>query len=188
MFAKILIANRGEIACRVSARRGGSARPRSRCTPDADRDALHVRLADSARRIESYLDIAAVIAAARESGAQAIHPATASRRTRNSPPPAAAGIVFIGPAPEAIAAMGDKAAAKRVMEKAGVPLVPGYHGDRQDDAVLEKEAARIGFPVLIKPSAGGGGKGMKVATRRPSPPRCRRPSARQSPRSATTGC
>jgi 3-methylcrotonyl-CoA carboxylase alpha subunit len=129
---------------------------------DADRDALHVRSADEARRIENYLDIEAVLGAARASGAQAIHPgygflsenedfAAACRK---------AGVVFIGPTPEAIAAMGDKAAAKRLMEKAGVPLVPGYHGE--DQARLDKEAERIGFPVLIKPSAGGGGKGMKV--------------------------
>ena len=170
MFAKILIANRGEIACRVArtARRLGIATVA--VYSDADRKALHVRVADTALRIEGYLDIAAVIAAARESGAQAIHPgygflaenaefATACR---------AAGITFIGPAPEAIAAMGDKAAAKRLMEKAGVPLVPGYHGDRQDDTVLEKEAARIGFPVLIKPCAGGGGKGMKIVRDRSS--------------------
>ena len=162
MFAKILIANRGEIACRVArtARRLGIRTVA--VYSDADREALHVRSADEAHRIESYLDIAAVLAAARASGAEAIHPgygflsenedfAAACRK---------AGVVFIGPSPEAIAAMGDKAAAKRLMEKAGVPLVPGYHGENQ--ANLEKEAARIGFPVLIKPSAGGGGKGMKV--------------------------
>ncbi|HSA89745.1 MAG TPA: acetyl/propionyl/methylcrotonyl-CoA carboxylase subunit alpha [Burkholderiales bacterium] len=164
MFAKILIANRGEIACRVgrTARRLGIATVA--VYSDADRDALHVRLADSARKIESYLDIAAVIAAARESGAQAIHPGYGflAENAEFAAACRAAGIVFIGPAPEAIAAMGDKAAAKRVMEKAGVPLVPGYHGDRQDEAFLEKEAARLGLPVLIKPSAGGGGKGMKI--------------------------
>jgi 3-methylcrotonyl-CoA carboxylase alpha subunit len=164
VFAKILIANRGEIACRVSrtARRLGVATVA--VYSDADRNALHVRLADSARRIDNYLDIAAVIAAARESGARAIHPGYGflAENAEFAAACRAAGIVFIGPAPEAIAAMGDKAAAKRVMEKAGVPLVPGYHGDRQDDAVLEREAARTGFPVLIKPSAGGGGKGMKI--------------------------
>jgi 3-methylcrotonyl-CoA carboxylase alpha subunit len=166
VFAKILIANRGEIACRVarSARRLGV---RSVAVySDADSGALHVRTADQALRIESYLDIEAVIAAARAAGAEAIHPgygflsenedfAAACRKS---------GVVFIGPSPEAIAAMGDKAAAKRLMEKAGVPLVPGYHGEAQDLETLEKEAARIGFPVLIKPSAGGGGKGMRVVT------------------------
>src|SRR5207248_8068525 len=140
----------------------------------ADRNALHVQLADEARRLgpapaaESYLSIKAVLTAAKATGAQAIHPgygflaesehfAAACQR---------AGIVFIGPTPEAIAAMGDKAAAKRLMEKAGVPLVPGYHGESQDAALLEKEAARIGLPVLIKPTAGGGGKGMRVVSQR----------------------
>ena len=166
MFAKILIANRGEIACRVmrTARRLGIGAVAVHT--DADRSALHVRTADEARRVESYLDIEAIVAAARAAGAEAIHPgygflsenedfASACRQ---------AGLVFIGPSPEAIAAMGDKAAAKRLMEKAGVPLVPGYHGEQQDAALLEKEAARIGFPVLIKPSAGGGGKGMRVVS------------------------
>jgi 3-methylcrotonyl-CoA carboxylase alpha subunit len=170
VFGKILIANRGEIACRVirTARRLGV---RSVAVySDADRNASHVRAADEARRIgppaaaESYLNGDAILAAARESGAEAIHPgygflaenaafAQACQRAK---------LVFIGPSPEAIAAMGDKSAAKRLMEKAGVPLVPGYHGENQDSAFLEKEAARIGYPVLIKPSAGGGGKGMRV--------------------------
>jgi 3-methylcrotonyl-CoA carboxylase alpha subunit len=166
VFAKILIANRGEIACRVmrTARRLGI--PAVAVYSDADRAALHVRLAGEARRIESYLDIAGIVSAARDAGADAVHPgygflsenqdfAAACRK---------AGLVFIGPSAEAIAAMGDKAAAKRLMEKAGVPLVPGYHGEEQDGAFLEKEAVRIGFPVLIKPSAGGGGKGMRVVT------------------------
>ncbi|HEU4350488.1 MAG TPA: acetyl/propionyl/methylcrotonyl-CoA carboxylase subunit alpha [Burkholderiales bacterium] len=170
MFAKILIANRGEIACRVArtARRLGIATVA--VYSDADRDSLHVRFADTALCIESYLDIAAVIAAARESGAQAIHPGYGflAENAEFAAACRAAGITFIGPAPEAIAAMGDKAAAKRLMEKAGVPLVPGYHGERQDDTVLESEAARIGFPVLIKPSAGGGGKGMKIVRDRGS--------------------
>jgi len=164
VFAKILIANRGEIACRVmrTARRLGIGTVA--VYSDADALALHVQRADEARRIESYLDIEAIVAVARETGAQAIHPgygflaenehfAAACRK---------AGVVFVGPSPEAIAAMGDKAAAKRLMEKAGVPLVPGYHGEAQDASLLEKEAARLGFPVLIKPSAGGGGKGMRV--------------------------
>jgi 3-methylcrotonyl-CoA carboxylase alpha subunit len=164
VFGKILIANRGEIACRVArtARRMGICTVAVYAGPDAQ--GLHVKAADEARRIESYLDIESVVAAAQAAGAQAIHPgygflaenedfAAACRK---------AGMVFIGPSPEAIAAMGDKAAAKRLMEKAGVPLVPGYHGESQDAALLEKEAARIGFPVLIKPSAGGGGKGMRV--------------------------
>ncbi len=166
MFAKILIANRGEIACRVArtARRLG-VRTVAIYT-DADRSALHVSVADEARRVENYLEIAAVLAAARDSLAAAIHPGYGflSENAEFAAACRAAGIVFIGPSPEAIAAMGDKAAAKRLMEKAGVPLVPGYHGEKQDAALLEKEAVRIGFPVLIKPSAGGGGKGMKVVT------------------------
>jgi 3-methylcrotonyl-CoA carboxylase alpha subunit len=164
VFAKILIANRGEIACRVmrTARRLGI--PAVAVYSDADRGALHVRLAPEARRIESYLDIDAMIAAARQTGADAIHPGYGFLAENDEFAAACrkAGIVFIGPSPEAIAAMGDKAAAKRLMEKAGVPLVPGYHGEKQEATLLEKEAARIGFPVLIKPSAGGGGKGMRV--------------------------
>jgi 3-methylcrotonyl-CoA carboxylase alpha subunit len=164
VFAKILIANRGEIACRVmrTARRLGIG-----CVAvyaDNDRGARHVRLADEARRIPGYLDIEAIVAAARESGAQAIHPGYGflAENEDFAAACAKAGVVFIGPSPEAIAAMGDKAAAKRLMEKAGVPLVPGYHGEEQDAARLEQEAARIGFPVMIKPSAGGGGKGMRI--------------------------
>jgi len=166
VFAKILIANRGEIACRVArtARRLGI---RSVAVHSGtDRDALHVKRADEARRIESYLDIEAVLAAARDSGAEAIHPGYGFLSENEDFAAACwkSGIVFIGPSPEAIAAMGDKAAAKRLMEKAGVPLVPGYHGEKQDAALLAKEAERIGFPLLIKPSAGGGGKGMRVVS------------------------
>ena len=164
MFAKILIANRGEIACRVmrTARKLGMD-----CVAvhtEADRGALHVRLADEARHVPGYLDIEAIIAAARDAGAQAIHPGYGFLSENEDFAAACkkAGVVFIGPSPEAIAAMGDKAAAKRLMEKAGVPLVPGYHGEAQDAAHLEKEAARIGYPVIIKPSAGGGGKGMRI--------------------------
>jgi 3-methylcrotonyl-CoA carboxylase alpha subunit len=170
MFRRILIANRGEIACRVirTARRLGIRTVA--VYSDADRDALHVRMADEARRIgpppaqESYLDIEAILAAARESGAEAIHPGYGFLSENEDFAAACekAGVAFIGPSAQAIAAMGDKAAAKRLMEKAGVPLVPGYHGENQDPAFLAKEAARIGFPVLIKPSAGGGGKGMRV--------------------------
>src|SRR5690349_20303990 len=131
---------------------------------DADRDALHVKLADESLRIgpppaaESYLSIEAIIAAAKKSGAEAIHPGYGFLSENEDFAAACkkAGIVFIGPTPEAVAAMGDKSAAKRLMEKAGVPLVPGYHGEDQSPALLEKEAGRIGFPVLVKPSAGGG--------------------------------
>jgi len=168
VFGKVLIANRGEIACRVMRTARGLGIRTVAVHSDIDRDALHVRSADEARRIESYLDIAAVIAAARDSGAAAIHPGYGflAENAEFAAACRAAGIVFIGPSAEAIAAMGDKAAAKRLMEKAGVPLVPGYHGESQDARTLEKEAARIGFPVLIKPSAGGGGKGMRVVSKK----------------------
>jgi len=173
VFRTILIANRGEIACRVmrTARRLGIRTVA--VYSDADRDALHVRLADEARRIgppaarESYLNIEAIIEAARESGAEAVHPGYGflSENQAFARACAAAGIAFIGPAPEAIAAMGDKSAAKTLMEKAGVPLVPGYHGAQQEAKFLAKEAEKIGFPVLIKASAGGGGKGMRIVRR-----------------------
>jgi len=166
VFRKILIANRGEIACRVArtARRMGIRTVAVYAAPDAN--GLHAKVADEARRIDGYLDIEAIIGAARDAAAQAIHPGYGFLAENEAFAAACgkAGIVFIGPSPEAIAAMGDKAAAKRLMEKAGVPLVPGYHGEAQDAALLEKEAARIGFPVLIKPSAGGGGKGMRVVS------------------------
>jgi 3-methylcrotonyl-CoA carboxylase alpha subunit len=164
VFAKILIANRGEIACRVARTAQRLGIRTVALYSDADRDALHARVAHEARRIESYLDIAAVLAAARETRAEAIHPGYGflSENAEFAAACRAAGIAFVGPSPEAIAAMGDKAAAKRLMEQAGVPLVPGYHGEAQDLKILEAEADRIGFPVLIKPSAGGGGKGMKV--------------------------
>src|SRR5882672_3705516 len=170
VFRKILVANRGEIACRVmrTAKRMGIRTVA--VYSDADRDALHVRLADESRRLgpppaaESYLNGDAILAAAKASGAEAIHPGYGFLSENEDFAAACqrAGVIFIGPSPEAIAAMGDKSAAKRLMEKAGVPLVPGYHGENQDGAFLEKEAARIGYPVLIKPSAGGGGKGMRV--------------------------
>jgi 3-methylcrotonyl-CoA carboxylase alpha subunit len=174
VFGKILIANRGEIACRVirTARRLGI---RSVAVySDADSDARHVRMADEACRIgppaatESYLSATAILAAAKATGAEAVHPGYGflSENEAFATACSAAGVTFIGPTPQAIAAMGDKSAAKRLMEQAGVPLVPGYHGERQDAAFLEKEAARVGFPVIIKPSAGGGGKGMRVVRER----------------------
>ena len=170
MFDKILIANRGEIACRVirSARRLGihSVAVYS----EADRHALHVALADEAVPIgpaparESYLRADNIIAAARQTGAQAIHPGYGflSENAAFASACRDAGIVFIGPPPEAIAAMGSKSAAKRLMEAAGVPLVPGYHGEDQNEAALKKAADAMGYPVLLKAVAGGGGKGMRV--------------------------
>jgi 3-methylcrotonyl-CoA carboxylase alpha subunit len=171
MFEKILIANRGEIAVRVArtARRLGVRTVAVHS--DADRNALHVAMCDEAIAIggaaprDSYLRAEAILDAARRTGAQAIHPGYGflSENEGFARACAAAGVVFIGPPPEAIEAMGLKAESKRLMEQARVPLVPGYHGVDQDAALLAREAERIGFPVLIKASAGGGGKGMKVA-------------------------
>jgi 3-methylcrotonyl-CoA carboxylase alpha subunit len=170
MFDKILIANRGEIACRVirTARRLGVRTVA--VYSEADANARHVALADEARLIgpaparESYLRIDAVIAAARASGAQAIHPGYGflSENAAFAEACEKAGLVFIGPPAAAIRAMGSKSEAKRLMEKAKVPTVPGYHGAEQDYATLRAAAGRIGYPVLIKASAGGGGKGMRV--------------------------
>ncbi|MFC6447477.1 acetyl-CoA carboxylase biotin carboxylase subunit [Shinella zoogloeoides] len=169
MFRKILIANRGEIACRVirTARRLGVATVA--VYSDADRNALHVEMADEAIRLgpaeaaESYLNIAAIIEAAKASGAEAVHPGYGflSENPDFVEAVKAAGLVFIGPSASAIRAMGLKDAAKALMEKAGVPVVPGYHGERQDAAFLAGEATAIGYPVLIKARAGGGGKGMR---------------------------
>ncbi|MEP7180916.1 MAG: acetyl-CoA carboxylase biotin carboxylase subunit [Betaproteobacteria bacterium] len=173
MFDKILIANRGEITCRVArtARRMGIRTVA--VYSDADADALHVAACDEAYRLgpppprESYLKGDAIIAIARRVGAQAIHPGYGflSENEAFAAACGAAGIAFIGPPPAAIAAMGSKSAAKNIMGKAGVPLVPGYHGDDQDPNLLAREAAKIGFPVLIKAIAGGGGKGMKIVDR-----------------------
>ena len=170
MFSKILIANRGEIACRVikTARRLGIKTVA--VYSDADRGARHVAMADEAVHIgpsparESYLVASKIIEAARRTGAQAVHPGYGflSENAGFAEACAAAGLVFIGPPPAAIRAMGSKSEAKKIMEKARVPLVPGYHGDDQSPELLAKEAGRIGFPVLIKASAGGGGKGMRV--------------------------
>ena len=173
MFDRILIANRGEIACRVirTARRMGIRTVA--VYSEADEGALHTTMADIAVPIgpaparDSYLDIARIIDAARRTGAQAIHPGYGflSENAVFADACAEAGLVFIGPPASAIRAMGSKSAAKALMEAAGVPLVPGYHGADQDPALLAHEAARIGYPVLIKASAGGGGKGMRVVTR-----------------------
>jgi 3-methylcrotonyl-CoA carboxylase alpha subunit len=174
MFDKILIANRGEIACRVArtARRMGMRTVA--VYSDADANALHVAVCDEAYRLgpapprESYLDGAAIIAIAKRAGVQAIHPGYGflSENESFAAAVAPAGLVFVGPPPAAIRAMGSKAESKRIMGKAGVPLVPGYHGDDRDDALLAREAAAIGYPVLIKASAGGGGKGMRIVERR----------------------
>ncbi len=169
MFTKILIANRGEIACRVArtARRLGIRTVA--VYSDADANARHVLACDEAVHIgasaprESYLQAARIIEAAKATGAQAVHPGYGfmSENEDFAEACAANGIVFIGPPADAIRAMGSKSAAKALMAKAGVPLVPGYHGADNDPALLAREAAAIGYPVLIKASAGGGGKGMR---------------------------
>ncbi|RDK00305.1 acetyl/propionyl/methylcrotonyl-CoA carboxylase subunit alpha [Paraburkholderia lacunae] len=173
MFNKILIANRGEIACRVAAtcKRLGIASVA--VYSDADANAKHVTACDEAVHIggstaaESYLRIERIIEAARATGAQAVHPGYGFLSENEDFAHACelAGIVFIGPPVEAIAAMGSKAAAKALMHAAAVPLVPGYHGDDQDAQLLHREADAIGYPVLLKASAGGGGKGMRVVER-----------------------
>jgi geranyl-CoA carboxylase alpha subunit len=169
-FFKILIANRGEIALRImrTARRLGYGVVA--VYSDADRDALHVREADQAMRIgealpsQSYLRIDAIIAAAKASGAGAVHPGYGFLAENEDFAQACrdAGLVFIGPSPESIRAMGNKAGAKDIMLKAGVPCVPGYQGADQSDAAMLKEARKIGFPVMIKAVAGGGGRGMRL--------------------------
>ena len=169
MFAKILIANRGEIACRVirTARRMGISTVA--VYSDADARALHVEMADEAVHIgpapaaESYLVASRIVEAALATGAQAIHPGYGflSENPDFVDAVEAAGLVFIGPSAKAIRAMGLKDAAKRLMERAGVPVVPGYHGEAQELVVLAGKANEIGFPVLIKARAGGGGKGMR---------------------------
>jgi 3-methylcrotonyl-CoA carboxylase alpha subunit len=173
MFDKVLIANRGEIAVRV-ARTCRRLHIRTVAVySDADAGALHVSACDEAHLIgpaaarESYLNVERILEVARRSGAQAVHPGYGflSENAAFAEACAAAGLTFIGPPAAAIRAMGSKSAAKALMEKAGVPLVPGYHGEAQEADTLEREAQRIGFPVLIKASAGGGGKGMRVVER-----------------------
>ena len=170
MFRKLLIANRGEIACRIirTARRMGIATVA--VYSDADANALHVALADEAWCIgpaaprESYLRIDGLIDVARRCGAQAVHPGYGflAENADFAEACAAAGLAFVGPPASAIRAMGGKSQAKALMQQAGVPLVPGYHGAAQDLPTLQAAAAEIGYPVLIKASAGGGGKGMRI--------------------------
>ena len=169
-FRTLLIANRGEIACRVIATARRLGMHTVAVYSDADAGALHVRRADSAHRIgpapavESYLDIDAVLAAAKRAGADAIHPGYGflSENADFADACATAGIAFVGPSSAAIRAMGSKVEAKRLVASAGTPVVPGYQDDDQDDAVLAAAARELGFPLLIKASAGGGGKGMRL--------------------------
>ena len=170
MFSKILIANRGEIACRVirTARQLGIATVA--VYSDADAHSMHVAMADEAYHIgaaparESYLRADAILDVCKRAGAQAVHPGYGflSENAAFADACAEAGVVFIGPPAASIRAMGGKSEAKALMQQAGVPLVPGYHGEDQSPELLEYEAGRIGYPVLIKASAGGGGKGMRV--------------------------
>ncbi|MEN6669933.1 acetyl/propionyl/methylcrotonyl-CoA carboxylase subunit alpha [Psychrobacter sp. B38] len=170
MFSKILIANRGEIACRVAATAKRLGINTVAVYSDADRSAKHVAICDEAIYLggsapkDSYLKADAIIAIAKETGAQAIHPGYGflSENADFAQACQDAGLVFIGPSADAIRAMGGKSESKRLMQAAGVPLIPGYHGDNQDAAFLRAQADSIGYPVLIKASAGGGGKGMRI--------------------------
>jgi len=169
-FRTLLIANRGEIACRVIRTARAMGLRTVAVYSEADANALHVAEADEAvligpaRASDSYLNIARILAAAKSSGAEAIHPGYGflSESAEFAQACADAGLIFVGPTADMITAMGSKSGSKALMEKAGVPLVPGYHGDAQDDDTLANAANRIGFPVLVKASAGGGGRGMRV--------------------------
>ena len=170
MFDKILIANRGEIATRVMRTAQRMQIATVAVYSDADADAKHVALADQAIHIgaapaaDSYLHQQRILQAAAASGAQAIHPGYGflAENAEFAERCAAAGVVFIGPGADAIRSMGEKSTAKRIMANAGIPVVPGYHDAAQDDDSLQSEAERIGYPLLIKPTAGGGGKGMRA--------------------------
>jgi 3-methylcrotonyl-CoA carboxylase alpha subunit len=169
-FRTLLIANRGEIAVRVIRTAKAMGLRTVAVYSEADRGALHVAMADEAvllgpsRARDSYLNIERVIEAARQSGAEAIHPGYGflSENADFAKACLDAGIIFVGPTAEMMNAMGSKSGSKLLMEKAGVPLVPGYHGEAQDEATLAKAAGKIGFPVLVKASAGGGGRGMRI--------------------------
>ena len=172
-FGKILIANRGEIACRVARTAHALGYRTVAVYSDADADALHVAAAHEAVRLgpaeaaQSYLNVAAILDAAQRTGADAVHPGYGflSERADFAAACADAGLVFIGPPPAAIDAMGNKAAAKRLMMAAGVPCVPGYQGADQSDAALIAAAAEVGFPIMVKAAAGGGGRGMRLVER-----------------------
>jgi 3-methylcrotonyl-CoA carboxylase alpha subunit len=169
-FRTLLIANRGEIACRVIRTAKAMGLRTVAVYSEADRDAMHVAMADEAvllgpaRARDSYLDIKRVIEAARQSGAEAVHPGYGflSENAEFAQACADAALVFVGPTADMMMAVGSKSGSKMLMEKAGVPLVPGYHGEAQDEATLKNAANKIGFPVLVKASAGGGGRGMRI--------------------------
>jgi 3-methylcrotonyl-CoA carboxylase alpha subunit len=169
-FRTLLIANRGEIACRVIRTAKAMGLRTVAVYSEADRDAMHVTIADEAallgpaRARDSYLNIERVIEAARKTGAEAVHPGYGflSESAEFAQACLDAGLVFVGPTAGMIRVMGSKSGSKMLMEEAGVPLVPGYHGEAQDEATLAKAADKIGFPVLVKASAGGGGRGMRI--------------------------
>ena len=169
-FSSVLVANRGEIACRIIRAARAEGLRAVAVYSDADADALHVRLADAAVRIgpaaaaQSYLSIDALIAAAKAAGAEAVHPGYGflAESADFAERCAAAGLVFVGPPPSAMRAMGDKSAAKALMMAAGVPCAPGYHGEDQSEARFAEESRHIGYPLMVKASAGGGGRGMRV--------------------------
>ena len=170
MFRRVLIANRGEIACRVIATCRRLGIHTIAIHSDADRHARHVRLADESHSVgpapasESYLDIDRVLGVVRATRAEAVHPGYGflSENTDFAAACAAAGVAFIGPDPDAIRRLGLKHEAKSIAARAGVPVVPGYHGEDVSPGALAREAARIGYPLLVKAVAGGGGKGMRV--------------------------
>jgi 3-methylcrotonyl-CoA carboxylase alpha subunit len=169
-FRTLLIANRGEIACRVIRTARTMGLRTVAVYSEADRDAMHVALADEAvllgpaRARDSYLDVGRLIEAARKTGAEAVHPGYGflSENAEFAQACFDAGLVFVGPTADMMTAMGSKSGSKALMEKAGVPLVPGYHGEAQDETTLANAANRIGFPILVKASAGGGGRGMRI--------------------------
>ena len=169
-FGTLLIANRGEIAVRVIRTARAMGLRTVAVYSEADRGAMHVSIADEAvllgppRARDSYLNIERMIEAARKTGAEAVHPGYGflSESAEFAAACLEAGLVFVGPTAGMIRLMGSKSGSKMLMEQAGVPLVPGFHGEAQDDATLAKEAAGIGFPVLVKASAGGGGRGMRI--------------------------
>ena len=173
LFSKILIANRAEIACRIMQTSKDMGIATVAVYSDADADAPHRKMADEAAHIgpspavESYLDSNKIIAAAVRTGADAIHPGYGflSENADFAAACASAGITFIGPSPEVIAQMGNKAEAKRIMARAGVPCIPGYEGEDQADEAFIFEAAKIGFPIMVKAAAGGGGRGMRLVAK-----------------------
>ncbi|MCS3725945.1 acetyl/propionyl/methylcrotonyl-CoA carboxylase subunit alpha [Bradyrhizobium betae] len=169
-FRTLLIANRGEIACRIIRTARAMGLRTVAVYSEADRDAMHVALADEAvllgpaRARDSYLNVERLIEAVRKTGAEAVHPGYGflSENAEFAQACYDAGLVFVGPTAGMMTAMGSKSGSKALMERAGVPLVPGYHGDAQDDATLAKAAEKAGFPILVKASAGGGGRGMRI--------------------------